>query len=211
MTGASFSVPFLLSVNSLWVWVTYFVADTHVRESLRVCEACFASDTHAVKSLWVWEACFVADTHTEKSLRVCEACLASDTHAVESLRVCEAYSIADTQIVKNEGITRKLYIPKRRIPGVCGAMSKMFVGGCWYFLEKCWKTGGKRTRCPRQPIVDMDVDCRRPRHDENYSSLFVENSHPETLHRDMCIACSGSSWILPMHLTNSQFTSISNC
>ena len=42
----------------------------------------------------------------------------------------------------------------------------------------------------------MDVDCRRPRHDENYSSLFVENSHPETLHRDMCIACSGSSWIL---------------
>ena len=96
--------------------------------------------------------------------------------------------------------------PKRRTPGVCGAMSKMFVGGCWYFLEKCWKTGGKRTRCPRQPIVDMDVDCRRPRHDENYSSLFVENSHPETLHRDMCIACSGSSWILPMYSTNSQFS-----
>ena len=95
---------------------------------------------------------------------------------------------------------------KRRTPGVCGAMSKMFVGGCWYFLEKCWKTGGKRTRCPRQPIVDMDVDCRRPRHDENYSSLFVENSHPETLHRDMCIACSGSSWILPMYSTNSQVT-----
>ena len=94
---------------------------------------------------------------------------------------------------------------KRRTPGVCGAMSKMFVGGCWYFLEKCWKTGGKRTRCPRQPIVDMDVDCRRPRHDENYSSLFVENSHPETLHRDMCIACSGSSWILPMYSTNFQF------
>ena len=84
-------------------------------------------------------------------------------------------------------------------------MSKMFVGGCWYFLEKCWKAGGKRTRCPRQPIVDMDVDCRRPRHDENYSSLFVENSHPETLHRDMCIACSGSSWILPMYSTNFQF------
>ena len=97
---------------------------------------------------------------------------------------------------KTEGITRELYISKRRTPGACGAMSKMFVGGCWYFLEKCWKTGGKRTRCPRQPIVDMDVDCRRPRHDENYSSLFVENSHPETLHRDMCIACSGSSWIL---------------
>ena len=52
----------------------------------------------------------------------------------------------------------------------------------------------------------MDVDCRRPRHDENYSSLFVENSHPETLHRDMCIACSGSSWILPMYLTNFPFT-----
>ena len=68
----------------------------------------------------------------------------------------------------------------RRTLGVCGAMSKMFVGGCWYFLEKCWKTGGKRTRCPRQPTVDMDVDCRRPCHDENYSSLFVENSHPET-------------------------------
>ena len=92
---------------------------------MRVCEACLASDTHAVKSLWVCEAYSIADTHTEKSLRVCEACLASDTHAVESLRVCEAYSIADTQIVKNEGITRKLYIPKRRIPGVCGDMSKM--------------------------------------------------------------------------------------
>ena len=39
----------------------------------------------------------------------------------------------------------------------------------------------------------MNVDCRLPCHDENYSSLFVENSHPETLHRDMCIACSGSS------------------
>ena len=87
-------------------------------------------------------------------------------------------------------------------------MSKMFVGGCWYFLEKCWKTGGKRTRCPRQPIVDMDVDCRRPRHDENYSSLFVENSHPETLHRDMCIACSGSSafWNIKFRVIPSVFT-----
>ena len=100
---------------------------------------------------------------------------------------------------------------KRRTPGVCGAMSKMFVGGCWYFLEKCWKTGGKRTRCPRQPTVDMDVDCRRPRHDENHSSLFVENSHPETLHRDMCIACSGSSWILPMYFTNSQVNVKTRC
>ena len=26
----------------------------------------------------------------------------------------------------------------------------------------------------------MDVDCRLTCHDENYSSLFVENSHPET-------------------------------
>ena len=95
--------------------------------------------------------------------------------------------------------------PKRRTPGVCGAMSKMFVGGCWYFPEKCWKAGGKRTRCPRQPIVDMDVDCRQPRHDENYSSLFVENSHPETLHRDMCIACSGSSSIC---FTNFQYPKI---
>ena len=52
----------------------------------------------------------------------------------------------------------------------------------------------------------MDVDCRRPRYDEKHSSLFVENSHPETLHRDMCIACSGSSWILPMYFTNFQVT-----
>ena len=74
------------------------------------------------------------------------------------------------------------------------------------FSRKVLKDRGKRTRCPRQPIVDMDVDCRRPRHDKNYSSLFVENSHPETLHRDMCIACSGSSWILPMYSTNFQFT-----
>ena len=77
------------------------------------------------------------------------------------------------------------------------------------FSRKVLKDRGKRTRCPRQPIVDMDVDCRRPRHDENYSSLFVENSHPETLHRDMCIACSGSSWILPMYLTNFPFISAS--
>ena len=105
------------------------------------------------------------------------------------------------------GLLFFLNFPKRRTPGVCGAMSKMFVGGCWYFLEKCWKTGGKRTRCPRQPIVDMDVDCRRPRHDENYSSLFVENSHPETLHQDMCIACSGSSSVLPI-FTNSQFCNL---
>ena len=77
-------------------------------------------------------------------------------------------------------------------------------GDCEIFLESGWTSGATRTRCPRQPIVDMDVDCRRPRHDENYSSLFVENSHPETLHRDMCIACSGSSWILPMYFTNFQ-------
>ena len=76
------------------------------------------------------------------------------------------------------------------------------------FSRKVLKDRGKRTRCPRQPIVDMDVDCRRPRHDENHSSLFVENSHLETLHRDMCIACSGSSWILPMYFTNSQFISL---
>ena len=207
MTGASFSVPFFrLSVNSLWVWVTYFVADTHVRkfEGMR---SLFGFWYPRCEKFMGMRSLFYRRYPHWKSLRVCEACLASDTHTEKSLRVCEAYSIADTQIVKNEGITRKLYIPKRRIPGVCGDMSKMFVGGCWYFLEKCWKTGGKRTRCPRQPIVDMDVDCRRPRHDENYSSLFVENSHPETLHRDMCIACSGSSWILPMYFTNSQFIS----
>ena len=51
------------------------------------------------------------------------------------------------------------------------------------FSRKGLKDRGKRTRCPRQPIVDMDVDCRRPRHDKNYSSLFVENSHPETRHQ----------------------------
>ena len=49
------------------------------------------------------------------------------------------------------------------------------------FSRKVLKGRGKRTRCPRQPIVDMDVDCRRPRHDENHSSLFVENSHPGDL------------------------------
>ena len=69
-------------------------------------------------------------------------------------------------------------------------MPKMFVVECEIFLKSGLATGRKRTRCSRQPIVDMDVDCRRARHDENYSSLFVENSHPETLHRDMCI-CMG--------------------
>ena len=62
-------------------------------------------------------------------------------------------------------------------------LPRMFVGGCWHFLEKCWTSGGKRTRCPRQPIDAMDGVCRRPRHNEKTYSLFVENSHPETLHR----------------------------
>ena len=79
------------------------------------------------------------------------------------------------------------------LPGYAVPCRRCLSEGVDIFLKSAERQGGKRTRCPRQPIVDMDVDCRRPRHDENYSSLFVENSHPETLHRDMCIACSGSS------------------
>lgn len=50
-TGSSFSVPFSrLNVNSLWV-----------------CEACFASDTHAVDSWRVCEAYSIADTQIVKT------------------------------------------------------------------------------------------------------------------------------------------------
>ena len=38
------------------------------------------------------------------------------------------------------------------------------------------------------------------------NSVQFSLSLPETLHRDMCIACSGSSWILPMYFTNFQFS-----
>ena len=80
----------------------------------------------------------------------------------------------------------------------------MSVGGCWYFLEKCWKTGGKRTRCPRQPShacmafgchgwSKQDVQGIRtlpwmatgavPVRIRTAISLFVENSHLETRHQ----------------------------
>lgn len=45
-------------------------------------------------------------------------------------------------------------------------MPKMFVVECEIFLKSGLATGRKRTRFSRQPIVDMDVDCRRARHDE---------------------------------------------
>ena len=87
--------------KSLRVWEACFVTDTHAMESLWVWEACFAADTHAMESLWVWEACFVADTHAMESLWVWEACFATDTHAMESLWVWEACFVADTHAVKS--------------------------------------------------------------------------------------------------------------
>ena len=56
-------------MKSLRVWEACFVADTHAMESLRVWEACFVADTHAMKRLWVWEACFDADTQIVKTGR----------------------------------------------------------------------------------------------------------------------------------------------
>ena len=53
-------------------------------ESLRVSEACFVADTHAVESLWVWGACFVADTHAVDSLWVWEACFVADTQILKT-------------------------------------------------------------------------------------------------------------------------------
>ena len=55
-------------------------------ESLRVSEACFVADTHAVESLWVWGACFVADTHAVESLWVWEACFVADTQIMKTGR-----------------------------------------------------------------------------------------------------------------------------
>ena len=62
--------------------------------------------------------------------------------------------------------------PKTERPRWTECHAAMSVGGCWYFLEKCWKTGGKRTRCPRQPIRAMEGACRRPRHVENCFITF---------------------------------------
>ena len=79
----------------------------------------------------------------------------------------------------------------------------MSVGGCWYFLEKCWKTGGKRTRCPRQPIRTMDGVCRRPRHDENRYITFRRKFTPgdATSRRDVPFAVGVRGFF-----TNSQVT-----
>ena len=55
-------------------------------------------------------------------------------------------------------------------------MPKMFVVEREIFLKSGLATGRKRTRCSRQPIVDMDVDCRRARHDEKNKPLFFRKS-----------------------------------
>ena len=60
-------------------------------------------------------------------------------------------------------------------------LPRMFVGGCWHFLEKCWTSGGKRTRCPRQPIDAMDGVCRRPRHNEKNLFTFRRKFTPGDL------------------------------
>ena len=70
-------------------------------ESLRVSEACFVADTHAMESLRVSEACFVADTLTMKSLWASEACF-----------------VADTQIMKNGRYNKKIIYFRMPAAGV---------------------------------------------------------------------------------------------
>ena len=75
-------------------------------------------------------------------------------------------------------------------------MSKMFVGRMLTFSRKVLKGRGKRTRCPRQPIVTWMSTVGGPVMTRT-TSLFVENSHPETLSRHVYRMLGSSSvWLL---------------
>ena len=58
------------------------------------------------------------------------------------------------------------------------------------FLKSVEHQGGKRTRCPRQPIDAMDGVCRRPRHNEKNLFTFRRKFTPgdATSRRDVPFA-----------------------
>ena len=125
-------------MKNLRVWEACFAPDTHAMESLRVWEACFVADTHVVESLRVWEACFVADTHAVESLRVWEACFVADTHVVESLWVWEAYFVADTHARENLRVWEAYSIADTQI-----VKTRRYITGTLYFKKTVAPAGYK--------------------------------------------------------------------
>ena len=69
-------------------------------------------------------------------------------------------------------------------------MPRCLSEGVDIFLKSAERQGGKRTRCPRQPIDAMDGVCRRPRHDEKNLFTFRRKFTPRdaTSRRDVPLA-----------------------
>ena len=61
----------------------------------------------------------------------------------------------------------------------------MSVGGCWYFLEKCWKTGWSEQDVRDRRTLPWMATGAVPVRIRTAISLFVENSHLETRHQGM--------------------------
>ena len=59
----------------------------------------------------------------------------------------------------------------------------MSVGGCWYFLEKCWKTGWSEQDVRDRRTLPWMATGAVPVRIRTAISLFVENSHLETRHQ----------------------------
>ena len=80
-------------------------------------------------------------------------------------------------------------ISKKNAHGERNVMPRCLLEGVDIFLKSAERQGesGHDVRVsqamPAWLFAHMEGACRRPRHDENRLSLFVENSHPETLHR----------------------------
>ena len=64
-----------------------------------------------------------------------------------------------------------------------GCHAAMSVGGCWYFLEKCWKTGWSEQEVHDRRTLPWMATGAVPVRIRTAILLFVENSHPETWHQ----------------------------
>ena len=77
----------------------------------------------------------------------------------------------------------RYYEKEQNAHGERNVLPKMFVGGCWHFLEKCWKSGWSeqdvRDRRPATWMSPRAVPVRI----RTATHFSLENSHPETLHR----------------------------
>ena len=74
-------------------------------------------------------------------------------------------------------------ISKQNAHGGWNVFPKMFVGRCWYFLEKCWKTGWSEQDVRDSRTLPWMATGAVPVRIRTAISLFVENSHLETRHQ----------------------------